>query len=123
MNNKINFKGLNPAVVTSFIATLIALVNIVLSVFGVNPIVVDNNILAETISAVFAFVMVIYSVHKNFNYTVGSQKLQVILDALNKGYIMMDDIDKLYESVKSIQEFEENIENSVVFDVEDEDEI
>lgn len=119
MNNKINFKGLNPSVVTSFIITLIALVNIVLSVFGVNPIVVDNNILAETISAIFAFVMVIYSAHKNFNYTVGSQKLQVILDALNKGYIMMDDIDKLYDSIVSINEFEESIKNSIIMDVED----
>lgn len=99
--NKINLKGVTAEAVTGVLILLIALVNAVLQMFGINTLPIENVEVSEIVSTVFLITTTLYNVYKNRNISTASQKAQQITDALKSGEILVEDVDALLNKVKS----------------------
>ena len=93
---KINLKGLTPSSITTVVVLLIALINAILQIFGINTIPVTN----EIVSILFLIVTSLYSTYKNFNVTSASQTAQNITDAIKNGELVADDIEEILKKIK-----------------------
>ena len=98
--NKFNFEGITPQTIGRLIIMLIALANMILTMGNHNPVNVDNNLIYDTVSILFVLGTTLYSSYKNMNVTTASQKLQTVLDMVNQGELLVDDIDEIVEQVK-----------------------
>ena len=92
---KLNLKGLTPSSITTVVVLLIALINAVLQIFGINTIPVTNDEVSEIVSILFLIVTSLYSTYKNFNVTSASQTAQNITDAIKNGELVADDIEEI----------------------------
>ena len=97
---KINIKGLTPSSITTVVVLIIALVNAVLQIFGINTIPITDDEVSEIVSIVFLIVTSLYSTYKNFNVTPASQVAQDITDAIKNGEIVADDIEEILKKIK-----------------------
>lgn len=97
---KINIKGLTPSSITTVVVLIIALVNAVLQIFGINTIPITDDEVSEIVSIVFLIVTSLYSTYKNFNVTPASQIAQNITDAIKNGEIVADDVEELLSKIK-----------------------
>ena len=99
--NKINLKGITSEAVTGVFILLVALINAVLQMFGINTLPIENGEVSEIVSTVFLIATTLYNVYKNRNITVASQKAQPVTDAIKAGEILVEDVDVLLDKVKS----------------------
>ena len=76
--NKINLKGVSTEAVTGILILLLALVNAVLQMFGVETLPINNEEVSTIISTVFLIVTALYNTWKNRNITSASQTAQEI---------------------------------------------
>ena len=97
---KLNLKGLTPSSITTVVVLLIALINAVLQIFGINTIPVTNDEVSEIVSILFLIVTSLYSTYKNFNVTFASQIAQNITDAIKNGELVAEDIDEILKKIK-----------------------
>lgn len=97
--NKINLKGITKEAVTGVVILLIALINAVLQMFGLNIIPIENEEISAIISGAFLVAAALYNTYKNRNITTGAQEAQQVLDALKNGTIVVEDIQKLISKV------------------------
>lgn len=97
---KLNLKGLTPSSITTVVVLLIALINAVLQIFGINTIPVTNDEASEIVSILFLIVTSLYSTYKNFNVTPASQTAQNITDAIKNGELVANDIDEILKKIK-----------------------
>lgn len=97
---KLNIKGLTPSSITTVIVLLIALINAILQIFGINTIPITNDEVSEIVSIVFLIVTSLYSTYKNFNVTPASQVAQNVTDAIKNGEIVVEDIEELLGRIK-----------------------
>ena len=97
---KLNLKGLTPSSITTVVVLLIALINAVLQIFGINTIPVTNDEVSEIVSILFLIVTSLYSTYKNFNVTPASQVAQNVTDAIKNGEIVVEDIEELLGRIK-----------------------
>lgn len=97
---KLNLKGLTPSSITTVVVLLIALINAVLQIFGINTIPITDDEVSEIVSIVFLIVTSLYSTYKNFNVTPASQVAQNITDAIKNGEIVAEDIEELLGKIK-----------------------
>lgn len=97
---KLNLKGLTPSSITTVVVLLIALINAVLQIFGINTIPVTNDEVSEIVSILFLIVTSLYSTYKNFNVTPASQVAQNITDAIKNGELVADDIEEILKKIK-----------------------
>ena len=97
----INLKGVTAEAVTGVLVLLVALINAVLQMFGVNTLPIENVEVSEIVSTVFLIATTLYNVYKNRNITVASQKAQQITDSIKAGELLVEDIDALLDKVKS----------------------
>lgn len=97
---KLNLKGLTPSSITTVVVLLIALINAVLQIFGINTIPVTNDEVSEIVSILFLIVTSLYSTYKNFNVTPASQVAQNITDAIKNGELVAEDIDEILKKIK-----------------------
>lgn len=97
---KLNIKGLTPSSITTVVVLLIALINAVLQIFGINTIPITDDEVSEIVSIVFLIVTSLYSTYKNFNVTPASQVAQNITDAIKNGEIVAEDIEELLGKIK-----------------------
>ncbi len=97
---KLNLKGLTPSSITTVVVLLIALINAVLQIFGINTIPVTNDEVSEIVSILFLIVTSLYSTYKNFNVTSASQTAQNITDAIKNGELVAEDIDEILKKIK-----------------------
>lgn len=97
---KLNLKGLTPSSITTVIVLLIALINAILQIFGINTIPITNDEVSEIVSIVFLIVTSLYSTYKNFNVTPASQVAQNVTDAIKNGEIVVEDIEELLGRIK-----------------------
>ena len=95
----INLKGVTAEAVTGVLVLLVALVNAVLQMFGINTLPIENGEVSEIVSTVFLIATTLYNVYKNRNITVASQKAQQVTDAIKAGEILVEDAEK-EESMK-----------------------
>lgn len=98
--NKINLKGINAETVAGVFILLIALINAVLQMFGINTLPIENDEITNIVSTVFLIVTALYNTWKNRNITTVSQEVQQIADALRNGEILVEDVDTLLSKCK-----------------------
>ena len=96
----INLKGITAETVTGVLILLVALVNAVLQMFGINTLPIENGEVSEIVSTVFLIATTLYNVYKNRNITVASQKAQQVTDAIKAGEILVEDVDTLLSKCK-----------------------
>ena len=99
--NKINLKGVTAEAVTGVLVLLVALINAVLQMFGINTLPIENGEVSEIVSTVFLIATTLYNVYKNRNISTASQKAQAVTDALKSGELLIEDVDALLDKVKS----------------------
>lgn len=97
---KINLKGITPEAITRIVVLLIALINAVLQIFGINVIPITNDEVSEIVSIVFLIVMTLYNTYKNFNVTPASQIAQNITDSIKNGELVAEDIEEILKKIK-----------------------
>ena len=74
----INLKGVTAEAITGVLVLLIALINAVLQMFGINTLPIENEEVTNIVSTVFLIVTVLYNTWKNRNVTTISQEVQQI---------------------------------------------
>ena len=98
--NKINLKGITSEAVTGVFILLVALINAVLQMFGINTLPIENEEISVIVSGVFLVVASLYNTYKNRNVTTGAQEVQQILDALKNGTLVVEDVQALISKIK-----------------------
>ena len=91
----INLKGITKESVTGVLVLLLALINAVLQMFGLNTLPIENNDISAIISSVFVIGAALYNTWKNRNLSSASQIAQNITDALKTGELLEDDVKAL----------------------------
>ena len=96
----INLKGVNAETVTGVLILLVALVNAILQMFGINTLPIENGEISEIVSTVFLIVTVIWNTYKNRNISTASQTAQQITNAIKNGEILVEDVNELINKCK-----------------------
>ena len=95
----INLKGVNAETVTGVLILLVALINAVLQMFGINTLPIENEEITSIVSTVFLIVTVIWNTWKNRNISTASQTAQQITDAIKNGEILVEDVQELLDKI------------------------
>ena len=95
----INLKGVNAETVTGVLILLVALINSVLQMFGINTLPIENGEISEIVSTVFLIVTVLWNTWKNRNISTASQTAQQITNAIKNGEILVEDVQELLDKI------------------------
>ena len=95
----INLKGVNAETVTGVLILLVALVNAILQMFGINTLPIENGEISEIVSTVFLIVTVLWNTWKNRNISTASQTAQQITNAIKNGEILLEDVQELLDKI------------------------
>ena len=98
---RINLKGVTAEAVINVSLLLLALINAVLQMFGINALPIENADVSAIVSGIFVVVTALYNTYKNRNISSASQIAQGVTDALKNGEILADDIKSAIEKCKS----------------------
>ncbi len=96
----INLKGVNAETVTGVLILLVALINAVLQMFGINTLPIENEEITSIVSTVFLIITVIWNTYKNRNISTASQTAQQITNAIKNGEILVEDVNELINKCK-----------------------
>ena len=97
----INLKGVNAETVTGVLILLVALVNAVLQMFGINTLPIENEEVTNVVSTVFLIATALWNTWKNRNISTASQTAQQITNAIKNGEILVEDVNELINKCKS----------------------
>ena len=97
----INLKGVNAETVTGVLILLVALINAVLQMFGINTLPIESDEVSNIVSTIFLIVTALWNTWKNRNVTTISQEVQQIADAVRNGEILEDDVRNLISKIKT----------------------
>ena len=97
--NKINLKGVTTEAVTGVLILLVALVNAVLQMFGINTLPIANEDVSSIVSTIFLIVTTLYNVYKNRNISAASQVAQSVTDSIKSGELLIEEVDELLDKV------------------------
>ena len=97
---KFNLKGITAEAVTGVAILLVALVNAVLQMFGINTLPIENEEVTSIVSTVFLIVTAIWNTWKNRNISTASQTAQQITNAIKNGEILVEDVNELINKCK-----------------------
>ena len=98
---KINLKGVTAEAVTGVLILVVALINAVLQMFGINALPIENEEVSNIISTVFLISTALWNTWKNRNISTASQTAQHITDAIKNGEILVEDVNELINKCKS----------------------
>ena len=96
----INLKGVNAETVAGVLILLVALINAVLQMFGINALPIENDEVTNIVSTVFLIVSALWNTYKNRNISTASQTAQQITDAIKNGEILVEDVNELINKCK-----------------------
>ena len=96
----INLKGVNAETVTGVLILLVALINAVLQMFGINTLPIENEEITSIVSTVFLIVTAFWNTYKNRNISTASQTAQQITNAIKNGEILVEDVTELINKCK-----------------------
>ena len=96
----INLKGITAETVTGVLILLVALINAVLQMFGINTLPIENEEITSIVSTVFLIVTAFWNTYKNRNISTASQTAQQITDAIKNGEILVEDVNELINKCK-----------------------
>lgn len=97
---KLNFKGMTSEAVAGVLVLLVALINAILQMFGVNTLPITDAEISGIVSSVFLIGTTAYNVYKNRNISVASQVSQQITDGIKTGEILVEDVEALIAKCK-----------------------
>ena len=95
----INLKGVNAETVTGVLILLVALVNAILQMFGINTLPIENGEISEIVSTVFLIVTALWNTWKSRNISTASQTAQQITNAIKNGEILVEDVQELLDKI------------------------
>ena len=98
--NKINLKGITSEAVTGVLILVIALINAVLQMFGINTLPIENEEISVIVSGIFVIGAALYNTWKNRNVTSASQIAQQVTDMIKNGELLVEDVQALISKVK-----------------------
>lgn len=98
--NKINLKGVTSEAITNVLILVVALINAILQMFGINTLPIENKELSAIVSGVFLVGMALWNTWKNRNVTTVSQEVQQIADAVKNGELLIEDVRALISKIK-----------------------
>jgi len=96
---KINLKGVDIKAITGIAVLLLALVNAVLQMFGLNPLPIKDDEIVNVVSMLWLIGSAVYTTYKNFNVSEIAQVLQKILNAVKSGKISVEDVKELTDKL------------------------
>lgn len=98
---KINLRGITSEAIINVTLLVLALINAVLQMFGINTLPIENTDIQAIISGIFVVVTALYNTWKNRNITTASQIAQQAADAIKNGEALADDIRAAIERCRS----------------------
>lgn len=99
--NKINLKGITAENIVGILVLLVALINAVLQMFGINTVPIENEKISNIISTVFLIITALYNTWKNRNISSASQVAQSVTDAIKNGEILEKNVKELIEKIRN----------------------
>lgn len=97
---KINLSGITSESVAGLFILLLALINAVFQMFGINTLPIENEDVTAIISGVFLIGTSLWNTWKNRNLSTASQLAQSITDSLKNGEILESDVRKLIHKIR-----------------------
>ena len=98
--SKINLKGITKEALINVFILLLALVNAVLQMLGLNVLPIENKDLSEIISILFLIATTLYNTYKNRNVSTASQIAQQVTDSIKNGEVLIEEVEELLSKVK-----------------------
>ena len=98
--NEINLKGITREAVTSVLILVVALINAILQMLGVNTLPIENDEISAIVSGVFLVGMALWNTWKNRNISKASQIAQNITDMIKSGELVAEDVMSVIEKCK-----------------------
>jgi len=98
--SKINLKGMTKEALINVFILLLALVNAVLQMLGLNILPIENKDLSEVISILFLIVTSLYNTYKNRNLSTASQIAQQVTDSIKNGEVLIEEVESILKKVK-----------------------
>ena len=98
--NKINLKGVTSEAITNVLILVVALINAILQMLGINTLPIENEEISAVVSGVFLVGMALWNTWKNRNITPASQVAQNITDMIKSGELLIEDVQALISKVK-----------------------
>ena len=95
----INLKGITAETVTGVLILLVALINAVLQMFGINTLPIESDEVSNIVSTIFLIVTALWNTWKNRNISTASQTAQQITDAIKNGEILVEDVNELLDKI------------------------
>ena len=95
----INLKGVNAETVTGVLILLVALINAVLQMFGINTLPIESDEVSNIVSTIFLIATAFWNTYKNRNISTASQTAQQITDAIKNGEILVEDVQELLDKI------------------------
>lgn len=97
---KLNLKGVTAEAVTGIALLVLALINAVLQMFGMNVLPIQNDDISNIVSVIFLIVTAAWNTWKNRNFTKASQEAQALTDMIKNGEILIDQIEDVIQKFK-----------------------
>lgn len=97
---KWNLKGINAETITGVLVLLLALINSVLRMCGIDTLPFTNEEIGNVVSGVFVIGASLYNTYKNRNISTASQIAQQITDAIKRGELVADDVEGMISKIK-----------------------
>lgn len=98
--SKINLKGITKEALINVFILLLALVNAILQMLGLNILPIENKDLSEIISILFLIATTLYNTYKNRNVSSASQIAQQVTDSIKNGELLVEEVEELLNKVK-----------------------
>ena len=95
-----NFKGVTVEAVTNVCMLIVALINAILQMFGVNALPIEDKEISIIISGIFLIGMALWNTWKNRNVSKASQIAQSVTDMIKSGELLVEDVQALIYRVK-----------------------
>lgn len=98
---KINLKGITAEAVINVALLVLALVNAVLQMFGINTLPIEDSDISAIISGIFVVATALYNTYRNRNVSSAAQIAQQVTDAIKSGEVLAEDIEAAIEKCKA----------------------
>lgn len=98
---KINLKGITAEAVINVALLVLALVNAVLQMFGINTLPIEDGDISAIISGIFVVATALYNTYRNRNVSSAAQIAQQVTDAIKSGEVLAEDIEAAIEKCKA----------------------
>jgi SPP1 family holin len=97
---KINLKGITSEAITGVLILVVALINAIFQMLGINTLPIENENISAIVSGAFLVGTALWNTWKNRNITSASQVSQQITDAIKNGELLIEDVQALISKVK-----------------------